>query len=72
MKVCPQLKNGKTLCDIWSLFREYGFEPLGHNTGLLIAEIALFIGFVDENETKEFEEGLKRCKDELFNSVKSE
>ena len=72
MKVCPELKNCKTLCDIWSLFREHGFDPSYHSVGLLTAEIALFIGFVDDDVTKEIEEGLRKCKEsDLLHSIKS-
>lgn len=69
MKVCEELNNGKTTCDLWNLFRLHGFEPCEHNIGLLSAHIALFIGLNDESVAKEFEDGIKKCKPELFDSI---
>jgi len=60
LDTCPTLKNGKTLCDLWDILRKYDLDPCGHNIGLMSAEIALFIGFINNDVTIEFKDGLSK------------
>lgn len=59
IKVCPELHNGKTLCDLWDLLKKYNPDVLNDRHWLNMSlDICAFIGTDDLNLKRDIEKSL--------------